>query len=251
MIKAEGVCFSYGSKAVINNISFTAGRGEFIALIGPNGCGKSTLLDILIGMKKPDSGRVYIMGQSVISPGERAGVMTAIFQNPDTTFTYTCKEIVEMGLYPRYSGAVPEYLQAEVCDVMKKTDTWQFRNIPIKHLSGGERQRVLLARAFAQRPVILLLDEALSDMDMAVKIRMTKVIKDYIRENNSSVIYVDHDICGVYRDSGRVIAMKRGSIYADGTANEVITHKNMKEIFGVDAEISEGKLWIKGESKDE
>ncbi|MEG1774646.1 MAG: ABC transporter ATP-binding protein, partial [Oscillospiraceae bacterium] len=172
-------------------------------------------------------------------PAERSKQIAIVHQNQDCNFPFTCFEMVLMGLSPHRARferlKEAELLEAEA--VMALTDTLPFAEKQITQISGGELQRVLLARAIAQKPSLLLLDEAMSDLDISAKISMTKLLKRLVSDRNMTVIGIHHDLNTAYRFSDHMVALQHGKVVADGTPQEVMTASFLQQVFGVKGEI--------------
>lgn len=240
-MEASNLAFAYGKQEILKGVSFSVQRGEFISIIGTNGSGKTTLFHLLNGYNKPKSGRVLLEGRDLasISISNRAKEITIVHQHQDCNFPFSCFEMVIMGIYPHKTRfeRVDEKTLVKIEEIMKLTDTLRFAKKEITQISGGERQRVVLARALAQKPQLLLLDEAMSDLDIYAKIEMTKVLREYVKKHNMTVIGINHDLNTAYKFSDRIIALQKGEIVADGTPSEVITEEFLKRVFRVKGEV--------------
>ncbi|MEG2143906.1 MAG: ABC transporter ATP-binding protein, partial [Oscillospiraceae bacterium] len=186
-------------------------------------------------------GEVFLFDKNLKSLAipQRAKLMTIIHQSENCNFPYTCLELVLMGAYPNMgrSWKIKDETLAEVKEIMAMTDTLKFADKKINEISGGELQRVILSRALLQKPKLLLLDEAMSDMDINYKISATKLLKEIIRKESISVIGINHDLNMAYNFSDRIIALKDGVLKADGSPDSVFTESFFKEVFAVEAEI--------------
>ena len=172
---------AYGVKKILEDITFSVEKGEFLGLIGPNGSGKTTLLKVLSKIITPEAGTVYLNGRDLeeIAFRELAQNLAVVPQEVTIGFDYTVREIVMMGRHPYISR-----LRAEDADdlrlcnqAMELTRVETLANASINEISGGERQRVLIARALAQEPKILLLDEATSNLDISHRIEILNIIR--------------------------------------------------------------------------
>lgn len=241
ILKAENIGFSYGSEPFMENIGFCVNKGELISLIGENGCGKSTLLHILNGDFRAKSGIVYFEGKdiSALSKKQRAKRITTIYQNIGTSFPFACFDIVSMGLYP-HKGAF-QGINGEdadfITEIMEQTDTLSFAEKNITELSAGERQRVMLAKALAQKPRLMLLDEAMSNLDISAKIKIILLLRKICEEKNITVIMISHDLSAAFEYSHRLMAMKKGGLLYFDTAEKLANEEFFKTVFGVRAEI--------------
>ncbi len=241
LLELEDICFAYGGQQVLNDISFTVNQGEYLSLIGPNGSGKSTLMQIMSGCLTPLSGGATYCGKDIhrMEIRTRAKEFAVIHQNEDNSFPFTCLETVIMGLHPhraRFDSLSDESFSM-VEATMRLTDTWQFADKLITQISGGELQRVMLAKALMQRPKVLFLDEAMSGLDIAARIMMTKVFKDLIAVQGITVVAINHDLATAYQFSDRIVALCKGGVSALGKPKEVMTEEFFSSVFGVKAEI--------------
>lgn len=245
MLQAKNISFSYTKNPFINNLSFTIGEGELVSVLGANGSGKSTLLGIISGVIKPQSGTVLYNEKNIYSmpQRERAREIACIYQSTDCAFPFTCYETAEMGLYPHKPKA-DKADEKFILNVMRETETDMFADKLITELSGGEIQRVLLARALVQQPKLLLLDEAMSGFDIAVRLRMMSLLKKLARERKMSIILIRHDIEAAFEDSDRIVAMKSGSLRYNGRPNTLMNKEFFKDIFNVDVTIENGHFHI-------
>ncbi|MFV0496786.1 MAG: ABC transporter ATP-binding protein [Candidatus Fimivivens sp.] len=244
LLSAQNLTFCYGARQVLSDVTFSVNEGEFLSIIGENGSGKSTLMQLLCGYLTPLAGQVLYCGRclSGFSDLQRAQNIAVIAQNTPANFPFTCFEFVLLGLHPHRARfeRIDEQTIEQIQGVMAKTDVLSLADKPITQLSGGECQRVLLARALAQRPRLLLLDEAMSDLDAAVKIKMNKLLKALVREG-LTVIAINHDLSTAYHYSDRVVALHKGQVVADGDIPTVFTAALLENVFGIKAEIFPGR----------
>ncbi len=244
ILSVQNLSFSYGKKQVLSDISFELSKG-LVSVLGANGSGKSTLVSLIGGRLRPESGTVTYDGENVYSipPKRRARRIACVYQKTEAVFPYTCYEIAEMGLYPHKPK--PDAADADfIRSVMRKTDTLQFENKLITELSGGERQRVLLARALVQKPELLILDEAMSGFDIAVRLNMTALLKRLAAERGMTIVFVRHDIDAAFCDSDRILALRDGKLMYDGTPTQLMTERFFMDIYNVKAEINNGRFNI-------
>lgn len=248
MIKLSNIHFSYNDKPFIEGLNIHIGRGELVTVLGPNGSGKSTVIKILTGEKKPSYGSVDFESRSIheIPVRELATRMSVMTQNAQVSFPYTCLEVIQMGLYPHKELSVAtdmgelEYLYG----LMKRTQTQDFAQKLITEVSGGEAQRVLMTRILAQNTPVVVLDEAFSAMDIAHKLDMIRIMRGEVERNSKTVVAVMHDLNMAYMNSDRVILMKEGRVVADGPTDEVMTPRNLHEVFGIHFAKIEGRGFL-------
>jgi iron complex transport system ATP-binding protein len=235
-IDVQEISFRYAAQWVIENLSFHAERGEFWGIIGPNGSGKTTLLKILYGLINPQKGKVFIDGGE-LGRMKRTDIAKKIAVVPEEThmsFPFTCFEVVLMGRSP-YLGR----LQFEGRDdfeiarrAMSLTDTDHFSNRPINELSGGERQRIFIARALAQEPKIILLDEPTSNLDIGHQVEFYDLISRLNREEKLTILTVSHDINVASEYCRKIILLKGGRIFKMGSPKVVVVEESIRQVYG-------------------
>jgi zinc transport system ATP-binding protein len=215
-IEFEHVWFSYERTPILKDVSFTLEQGEFLGIIGPNGGGKTTLLKLMLGILKPDRGRIRILGEQPHDASHRVGYVP---QGTDfnRTFPISVFDVALMGrlsrshIGRRFSGRDRQ----KVSEVLKKVGMWEHRDRAVGKLSGGQRQRVFIARALATEPEILFLDEPTASVDPEFQTDLY----DFLRELNTSVtiVVITHDI-GVVSSHMKSIACvnKRLFFHAHG-----------------------------------
>ena len=235
----EDLCFSYRDKPVLDGITLNIVPGEVIGIIGPNGCGKTTLLKHLNRNLDPNAGRVLLGGADIeeMKKSEIARHIAVVPQSNEINFSFTVRDIVTMGRMPfleRFQGESSSDLN-KVEDAMKKANISDFADRYINTMSGGERQRVIIARALAQTPEIILLDEPTLHLDISNQFDVLDLVKKLSDEDGLTVVIVSHDLSMVVRYCDRIVMLKDQKIFAVGEPEEVLTPDNMKEIFNVDA----------------
>ncbi|MBF0258215.1 MAG: ABC transporter ATP-binding protein [Desulfamplus sp.] len=241
MIVVKEISFAYGFSPVIENLSFEFEAGRFYSILGPNGCGKTTLLDLLIGHLKPQSGKVVLGNNNILSMSKRdiAKQISLVSQNYNINFPFTVKEVVMMGRHP-YIGrfAQPSSEDVEIVNrVMERTGTDRFAERKVTDLSGGERQRCVFARALSQDTPLLCLDEAFANMDISHTIRLLDLVKKEVRERNRTVISVFHDINIAAIWSDLLIFMKDGKVAASGETEDIMCSSIIEDVFHVKSEV--------------
>ncbi len=229
VLKVEKVFAGYADRLVLKGVSFSLKEGEFLALLGPNGAGKSTVLRVLSGVLRPTSGKISFEGRDFasLSPKDRAKLIAVVPQRIDFNFPFSVEEAVAMGRYP-YGGKGKE----EVEWALRKLDLEPIRRRKLLSLSGGEFKRVMVAKALAQKPRILLLDEPLSHLDLKYQLKLLELLKELVKDG-ISVISVFHDINMAFRGPSTVMFLKDGEIKAFGSPLEVITPKLVEDIYEV------------------
>ncbi len=235
ILQLKEISFRYGKERVLSRISFEVEKGEIIGIIGPNGSGKTTLFKVLDGILFPQEGEVLIGGEDIRAKTRReiAAIMAFVPQEFAPVFPFTVREIVMMGRYPHFGNLDFEGRDDYriVQEVMEMTGTLPFSDRQIQQLSGGEKQRVLIARALAQKPEIMLLDEATAFLDIKHQIAIFKLIVKLNREQGLTVLIVTHDINLAAGHTDRIILLQGGKIHSMGRPEMVITEANIKDVY--------------------
>jgi len=239
LVSAENINFSYATKPVMENVSFTIDEAQIVAIIGPNGSGKTTLLKIINGTLFPDAGQMLIDGKDASrwSRKDLAQKVAIVPQETAVVFPFYAEEIVLMGRFPHLNNYRFEDKKDYriVHEAMEKTDTLAFASRRFDELSAGERQRVLIARALAQKPKVLLLDESTVFLDLKHQAQFLSLLRQLNTAQQLTVIFVTHDINLAAQHADRIILLYSGKIYAIGKPAEVITATNIKEVYDVDS----------------
>ena len=235
IIKLEQIGFRYNEHWVLKDVSLKVNKGEFVGIIGPNGSGKTTLINIIDGILTPQEGEIWIDGIpcNKLKREKLARIIAVVSQESLIIFPFTVQEIVLMGRAPhlskwRFEGETDFRIARQA---MEMTDTLSLMNRSMNALSGGERQRVLIARALAQEPQIMLLDEPTAFLDIKHQIDFFDLVKTLNKEQALTVIAVTHDInlASLYCD--RIILLRSGCIHCMGSPDEVIDESNIKEVY--------------------
>lgn len=236
VLKILNVDCSYGATKALNGLSFSINQGSFTGIIGPNGSGKSTLLRCISRVLKPESGTVIFNEQNLYSLdlSEVAKKMAVVPQETSVNFSFTAKEIVLMGRTPhlgRFQREGPKDYEI-VQRVMELTNTLYLADRPITAVSGGERQRVIIAKALAQDPRIILLDEPTSHLDINHQVEILSLLRRLNRESGVTIVAVFHDLNLAAQYCDNLILMKEGQVFTMGGPEEVLTSENIKEVYG-------------------
>lgn len=251
MLNISHVAAGYGEREILSDVSLQVGEGEFVGLIGTNGTGKSTLLKCISGLLPLKRGMIEICGRETASmkSRERARLVAVVPQSYHVDYDFTVEDIVLMGRNPylglRKRESEEDY--AIVAEAMKRTHTDQFRGRLYNELSGGERQRIILARAIAQQPQIILLDEPTSALDLHHQIEVMELIADLNRTEKMTVVAVLHDINLAARYCSRIVMLREGRVYADGTPSQVVNRVNMEKLYQMRLMVRENPLFEKPE----
>ena len=237
----EGVTFGYGADPVVSDVAFTVGRGEFVGIIGPNGSGKSTLLKLMSGYLRPWKGSIAVEGGAIerLSQAALGQRIAVVPQDTAVTLPFTVMEMVLLGRTPHGPGFGFEDAHdlAAARQAMERTDTLALAGRRVTELSGGERQRVVLARALAQEPRILLLDEPAAFLDIRHEVEMYDLLRE-LQSGGMTVVSVLHDlnIAALYCD--RLVLLAGGRVVRVGTPVEVITYPILTEVYGTEVYVA-------------
>jgi iron complex transport system ATP-binding protein len=238
---ADSIVFSYGDRKVLEGLSFALEPGCFYGVLGPNGCGKSTLIDLLMGLHKPQAGKIRYNGHALGSYHRRdlARELALVPQNFYINFPFTALEVVMMGRYPHMPRFSPPSAHdlAVVEEIMARTDTLPFKHRYMTEMSGGERQRVIFARALVQDTPVLMLDEATSNLDIHHTLTLLDIVADEVKRKKKLVIAVIQDINLAASYCDRLILMKDGRIADYGKTEQVLTRENIHTVFGVSSHV--------------
>ncbi|HDD59446.1 MAG: metal ABC transporter ATP-binding protein [Thermoplasmata archaeon] len=236
-IKVRRVSFSYDGKVeVLKDVSFRVGRGKFAAIMGPNGSGKSTLVKILIGLLKPTSGRVEVMGMDPSKDPMSVQRMVGYMPQRDSiskNLPVKVSEVVLLGRMSRkgpFSVKTPSDIR-EAKRALEYVGVPELFNRPFSALSGGQQQKVLLARALAVDPQILILDEPFSAMDVPSKDSIVDILNDLKEERGMTIVTVVHDVNPILHHLDLLMLLNHRLI-AFGPPIEVLTSGNLLETYG-------------------
>jgi iron complex transport system ATP-binding protein len=241
VLKFEDVTFGYGRTALFRSFDLEIGAGEMTAVLGPNGSGKTTLVRLAAGGLAPSAGLVELDGRSVagLPARERAKVVAVVPQDTHLAFAFTVREVVLMGRAPHQGplGIDSEEDRTAAREAMEQTGIDGLADRPFHALSGGERQRVVVARALAQRPRLLLLDEPTAFLDLRHRLAVYDLVGRLNREDGLTVVVVSHDLNLAARYCRRVVLLHRGAVAADGETSAVLTRENLRAVYRVDADV--------------
>ena len=240
-LKINDVCFSYSSVPVLKDIEFELTGSKLVSILGPNGVGKSTLIHCINKILCPTSGSVFIDGIDVseIKFKELAKQVGYVPYSANDSFPLTVVDTVLIGRHPHSKWGSLDKDLGIVYDTLKLLGISHLAMRSFNELSAGQHQKVMLARGLVQEPKILLLDEPTSNLDVRHQLDVTKMLKRLSRERNILIIMISHDINIAAKYSDQIILMHKGSIFATGTPEEVITEENLRIVYGVTSEITD------------
>ncbi len=240
-LELELVSFAYRAAPVFTGFDLRVAEAEVIAILGPNGAGKSTLLGLAGGHLRPAPGRVRVFGTDLaaMQPRERARVVAVVPQDSRLAFDFTAFEVVLMGRAPHLGllGLESARDHAIARAAMRRTDVEELSARPFSNLSGGERQRVVLARALAQEPRLLLLDEPTVFLDLKHRLAIYEMLGRLNREAGLTVVIASHDMDLAARYCDRIVVLHRGGIAGDGPPGDVLRPELLREVYEVEAQV--------------
>ncbi len=236
----EGIAVKFGEREVLRGVSLEVPEGAVVALAGRNGAGKTTLLRVASRVLRPSAGRVLIRGAPIdgFSRRDLAKELAVVPQDTPVSFPFRVVEVVLMGRSP-HLGVLGFESRADVAlarDVMARVGIEEFADRSILDLSGGERQLVLIARALIQEPKILLLDEPTAHLDLAHRVAVLDLVRDFARDGRSALV-VSHDLSLSARASDRLALLSEGRVLECGTPTDVLTPENLMTAFGIRADV--------------
>jgi ABC-type Mn2+/Zn2+ transport system ATPase subunit len=239
VVHIENAVVSYREDVALRGVSLKVTTGEFIGIIGPNGAGKTTLLTLINGLGKIIHGKVQVLGRPV-TPGKghllrkRVGYVAQV-QNIDPRMPVSVRDVVMIGRYGRLGLLKrPGRKDWEMVDnTLESVGMFQLRHRPVGHLSGGEQQRVAIARCLVQEPDIFLLDEPTASLDWKAKTEILELVRMIHDTQRLTTLFVTHDLGCLPLACDRVVLMKEGLIYDEGSPVELLTDENLGRLFDI------------------
>ena len=242
-LATQGLRSGYGRHIVVDGVDATIPSGRITVIVGANACGKSTLLKTMARILAPTSGQVLLDGEPIDQiPTRRLATRLGLLpQQPIAPEGIAVADLVGRGRHPhqsmfRSTGAEDRRIVEES---LLATRTAELADRSIDELSGGQRQRVWIAMALAQRTPVLLLDEPTTFLDLTHQVEVLDLLTDLNRKRGTTVVMVLHDINLSARYADHMIAMKDGQIVSRGSAHEVLTSRNLNDIFGLKAKVAD------------
>ena len=240
-ISTKNLNISYGNLDIVKDLNLDILKGKITTIIGSNGCGKSTILKTIARIIQPKSGDIFVNNINIKdqSPKELAKAVAVLPQSPQAPSGLTVEELIAYGRFPHQKGFGK--MRKEDNDIvtwaLQSTGIEEFRDRPIEALSGGQRQRAWIAMALAQQTDILILDEPTTYLDLAHQLEILKLLEELNRKQGTTIVMVIHELNNAARFADHMIGVKKGKVICQGSAEEVMTKENLKELFNIDAEI--------------
>lgn len=240
-LEVKNLVCGFGSRVVVNDFSLVVNSGDIYCLLGPNGVGKSTLFKTIQGFLKPSSGQILIDGKSArsFSRKEFARLIGYVPQVHSPPFPFRVIDIVMMGRTAHIGtfGTPGRHDREIAIKMLERLGIAFLASRVYTETSGGERQMVLIARALAQEPSFLLLDEPTSNLDFGNQARVLQCISDLAKKDGLGIILTTHFPDHVFHVNGNVALMEWNSVFLTGKAEEIITPKNMKDTYGIEVKV--------------
>jgi iron complex transport system ATP-binding protein len=241
ILEVEGLSFGFGDRRALDGVSFSLTPGSHAGIVGPNGAGKSTLLRLIAGVLTPEAGTVRFGGKplSAWKRRELARRMAYVPQSAPADISYTAFEVVLAGRFPHlgYFGLESERDRQAARDALARLDAGSLADRPLSELSGGEQARVLVARALAQEPELLLLDEPTAFLDVGHRLDLYDRLREENRSRGLGVLVVTHDLNMAAEYCDRVLLLSAGKLEADGTPAEVLTATRIGSVYGCEVAV--------------
>lgn len=242
MFQVKRICCGYSKKTVLEDITFELEKGEILCILGPNGVGKTTFLKSVLGMLKLRSGEIYLNNSNLnlFSEKQRARVIAYVPQMHAPPFPYKVIDVVVMGTNVKLghfrSPGKKEYAFAE--DILESLGIKYLKDEVYTEISGGERQLVLIARALAQEPKILIMDEPTSNLDYGNMIKVLRQINS-LADLGMSIIMTSHSPEQSFLCSAKTVLIEKNNTIRIGSPEEIVTEENMKNAYGATVRIRE------------
>jgi zinc transport system ATP-binding protein len=240
LFELDEVSFRYGTDQILDSVSLQIQRGDFLALLGPNGSGKTTLVKTMLGLTKPDSGSVRILGRDLdeFNAWDRVGYVPQKVTDLDPLFPASVREVVAMGLlphkrWPRFLARGDEKIIDEALELMEMR---KYKDRRIWALSGGQQQRVFIARALASQPEILVLDEPTTGVDGATQERFYDMLELINREKGVTLVLVTHDIGVVTKHVTKVACLNQKLVF-HGSHEDFCESEQAITLFGPESHL--------------
>jgi iron complex transport system ATP-binding protein len=249
ILAVEGLRFAYaGGPEVLTGVDLTAARGELLCILGPNGSGKSTLLKCLLGLLEPAAGKVELAGK----PRRRYGalalarILSYVPQSTRVAFSFTVEQVVMMGRTPHMNrlGLSGELDRRVAAAAMEMTGVTGLASRPLESLSGGEQQTVMITRALAQQPQLMLLDEPTSHLDVRHQLDIYALMAKLAHEWGMAVVCVSHDVNMAARFADRLVLLSNGRPAAAGAPAEVIRAEVLASVYQVEVRLADVGLGV-------
>jgi iron complex transport system ATP-binding protein len=235
-ITIKNLTFSYNSHRILDDLNIVIENSEVLSLVGPNGSGKTTLIKCIDRILKP-KGSILLDGQEIerMSRKDVARQIGYVPQSSSTPLATTVFDTVLMGRRPHIGWRVADSDLEKVAEVLERLHLEDLAMRDFSQLSGGQKQKVLIARALAQEPAVLLLDEPTSNLDMMHQLEVMETVSRTVKEKKISAVMAIHDLNLASRFSDKLIMLKGGKVYAAGKPKALLNEINISRVYGIEA----------------
>lgn len=240
-LQIKNLSFGYKkNQMILNNINLEIKQGEILGILGPNGTGKTTFIKCINNIHKPNEGRILYDGNNIMNLSQLniAKIIAYVPQYTNNFFPMNVIDTVMMGRMPYVKKNYSDEDKEIVFSIIKKMNLEKFAFRNIKEMSGGERQRVFIARAMAQQPKIIILDEPTSSLDLYNQLFILHTITKLAKENNITIIMTIHDLNLASMFCDNILMLKDAHIFAHGKPESILTAENIYEMYKVRTEIT-------------
>ncbi|HOV86579.1 MAG TPA: ABC transporter ATP-binding protein [Syntrophobacteraceae bacterium] len=248
MLEIVDLSFHYGSSTILRGIAAHVPKGRILCVAGPNGAGKTTLLRCLTGIARPSGGQILIEGREVLRMTRRelATRVGYVPQHRPSGFPMTVFETVLMGRRPHLTWR-PSARDLELtADILRELNLEDLAMRDLDRLSGGQAQKVMLARALAQEPSFLVLDEPTSSLDLCHQLEVMEMVQAVVGAGGMGAVIALHDLNLAARFADEIMLLKDGRVFARGEPSVLIGSENIREVYRVDADVrmGNGRPWV-------
>lgn len=251
VITTQDLDLGFDERPIVSNMTINIKKGEFIGILGPNGSGKSTFLRALLGLIKPLSGQIRVLGKTPTRGNVNVGYMPQLRSQSSIT-SLTSRALLEAACDGYCLGLpiVSKKMKSEIQQLLGLVGATTYANRPFKQLSGGEKQRIYLAQALLGNPTILLLDEPLSNLDPKYQDIFIVLLNNIQKNLNVTILFTAHDPNPLLNIMSRVLFFANGKA-ALGNTNEIITSQRLSEMYGTPIEVMhfKNKIFVLSETQ--
>ncbi len=238
-MSCQQIDFAYEKRSIFREISLEILPGQLYSIVGPNGAGKSTLLKCLSNIYHPKVGMIYLDDRLLTEIDQRnlARILGYVPQKEAASFTISVYEMILLGRRPYINWRVKREDEEIVESILSRLGITHLAERQVDTLSGGERQKVAIARALAQCPEIIFLDEPTANLDMNHQLEVMEILVELAQADKTAVVVVIHDLNLANRYSDKIFLLGREKVYAAGVPEDVLTKENIREVYGVDVDM--------------
>ena len=240
IISVKDLKYHIGGQNILEDISFDIEQGDYVAVIGPNGGGKTTLIKALLGLIKPNSGRIEIFGTKIdkFSQWYRIGYVPQNVSQFDGNFPLSVYETVSLGLAAKKSwfSFLNDDDRKQIDSVLEMASISHLREKNLSDLSGGQRQRVMIARALVSKPDILILDEPSTGVDVESQHKFYQFLRKLNKEEKLTIIFITHDLGVIVDDVTHVLSVNQKLLFS-GRSESMLSCEGVSEIYGTKAHV--------------